>query len=226
MKREIGSSFYSDTGALSTHWFHSGAALICSVCDFRAAETALGSSLQLVRNILGPASGYLLLFLMPSSSSAVTVCSLPNLRADGYRIIVSMSPYHQVASAFDHQEILQDWVLLPLSLSLCAALQRSASAHAGATGNRDGSKSTSCPLRRGWRGATSVYSSSSTSLVRPLPSCLRTALGGAAYSCADHLPRADLARGKPFHLPRIGSVHVDLSTALLLPLPADKVCRA
>jgi hypothetical protein len=39
------------------------------------------------------------------------------------------------------------------------------------------------------------------------------------------LPPADLARGKPFHLPRIGSVHVDLSTALLLLLPADKVGR-
>jgi hypothetical protein len=31
-------------------------------------------------------------------------------RADGYRIIVSTSPYYQVASTFDLQEILHDWV--------------------------------------------------------------------------------------------------------------------
>lgn len=122
MKREIGSSFYSDTGALPTRSFHYAqlsSVARCYVCYFRAAETALGSSLQLVRNILGPASGYRL--LPQVSFFCGGYCSLPYLRADGYRIIASTSPYHQVASAFDHQEILQDWVLLPLSLYRIAA---------------------------------------------------------------------------------------------------------
>lgn len=101
----------------------------------RAAETALGSSLQLVRNILGPASG-----------------------ADGYRIIASTSPYHQVASAFDHQEILQDW---------------------------------------GW--------------IEEHLMPLAERVEGRDFRILAIKYFSDLARGKPFHLPRIGSVHVDLN---------------